>query len=104
MHSEWPWWDDLHAFWWELLNYNPQGVQSSKPGALHAAGVVVLFAAPAHVDEDSQQSDSGGEQSHASICGLEGRGMSQLADDMDNADTEGVIAVSSADLHGTEHN
>jgi hypothetical protein len=71
---------------------------------VHAAGTAALFVAPAHIDEDSQQSDSGGEQDHTSVCGLEGRGMSQLADDMDNADAEGDIAVSSADLHGTEQN
>jgi len=64
----------------------------------------VLFVAPAHVDEASQQSDSGEEQDHTNVCGLEGRGISQLANDMDNADTESDIAVSSADLHGTEHN
>lgn len=71
---------------------------------MHVASAVALFAAPAHIDEDSQQSDSDGEQDHASVCSLEGRGISQFADDTDNADTEGDIVVSSADLHGTEHN
>jgi len=54
-------------------------------------GVVALFAAPAHIDEDSQQLDSGGEQDHASICSLEGRGILQLTNDMNNADAEGDI-------------
>ncbi|KAJ7093598.1 hypothetical protein C8R44DRAFT_583591, partial [Mycena epipterygia] len=31
-----PWWDDLHAFWRELPNYNPIGVQSLEPGTDHA--------------------------------------------------------------------
>jgi len=60
--------------------------------------------APAHVDKASQQSDSGEEQDHANICGLEGRGILQLTNDTDNADAESDIAVSSADLHGTKHN
>ena len=60
--------------------------------------------APAHVDKASQQLDSGEEQDHTNVCGLGGRGISQLTDDMDNADTESDIAVSSANLHGTEHN
>ena len=47
--SEWPWWDDLHAYWRELPNYNPQGVQSSEPGTMHASEAANLFLA---ADED----------------------------------------------------
>lgn len=39
-----PWWDDLHAFWRELPNYNPIGVQSSEPGTDHASAAAELFA------------------------------------------------------------
>jgi len=66
--------------------------------------MAVLFAAPAYVDEASQQLDSGEEQDHTNVCSLEGRGILQLTDDTDNADAESDIAVSSANLHGTEHN
>jgi hypothetical protein len=38
-------WDAFHVFWHELPNYNPQGVQLSKPGALHASDAVALFGA-----------------------------------------------------------
>lgn len=29
---EWPFWDDLHAFWSELPNYNPIGVTNAMSG------------------------------------------------------------------------
>ena len=48
--------DDFHAFWQELPNYNPQGVQSLKPGFSHAADATALFTP--HLDEDSEQLDS----------------------------------------------
>jgi hypothetical protein len=41
----------FHTFWHELLNYNPQGVQSFKPRALHASDAVALFRAP--FDDDN---------------------------------------------------
>ena len=65
-----------------------------------------LFAAPAHLDEDGEQLDSDGEQEddHTSVCNLEDRGVSQLTSDMDDADVEDTIVVSSADLHSIEHN
>ncbi|KAJ7659684.1 hypothetical protein DFH06DRAFT_989406, partial [Mycena polygramma] len=37
IRDDWPWWDDLHAFWRELPSYNPIGVQSSEPGTDHAS-------------------------------------------------------------------
>ena len=43
IRSEWPWWDDLHAYWRELPNYNPQSVQSSEPGTMHALDAAALF-------------------------------------------------------------
>ncbi|KAJ7769585.1 hypothetical protein DFH07DRAFT_735829, partial [Mycena maculata] len=42
--SAFPWWDELHAFWRELPNYNPIGVQSSEPGTDHAGAVADVFA------------------------------------------------------------
>jgi hypothetical protein len=41
----------FHTFWYELPNYNPQGVQSSKPGALHTSDAVALFKAPFDDDD-----------------------------------------------------
>ncbi|KAI0267946.1 hypothetical protein BGY98DRAFT_883539, partial [Russula aff. rugulosa BPL654] len=32
IRKEWPFWDDLHAFWSELPNYNPVGVSTSTAG------------------------------------------------------------------------
>jgi len=51
IRSEWPWWDDLHAYWRELPNYNPQGVQSSEPGTMHGSDAAALFSA-ANEDEE----------------------------------------------------
>ena len=50
IRSEWPWWDNLHAYWRELPNYNPQGVQSSEPGTMHVSEAADLFLA-ANEDE-----------------------------------------------------
>ncbi|KAJ7476798.1 hypothetical protein FB451DRAFT_1397032 [Mycena latifolia] len=47
IRQEWPWWDDLHAFWRELPNYNPVGVQSSEPGTDHASAAADIFDARA---------------------------------------------------------
>ena len=65
-----------------------------EPGVSHAADATALFTP--HLDEDSKQSDSGGELEHknCSNASLEG---------IDDADAEAIV-VSSADLHGTEHN
>ncbi|KAJ7191271.1 hypothetical protein GGX14DRAFT_407338 [Mycena pura] len=60
IRSKWPWWDDLHAFWRELPNYNPIGVQSSEPGTDHAAEAEALFdngAGTSNVDEDHDEED-----------------------------------------------
>ncbi|KAJ6469271.1 hypothetical protein C8R45DRAFT_771134, partial [Mycena sanguinolenta] len=42
IRKKWPWWDTLHAFWQELPNYNPAGVQSSEPGTDHAGAAADL--------------------------------------------------------------
>ena len=59
IRADWPWWDDLHAFWRELPNYNPHGVQSSDPGFQHALDAGNLFAT-APVDEDPDDADARG--------------------------------------------
>ncbi|KAJ6459852.1 hypothetical protein C8R45DRAFT_1109233 [Mycena sanguinolenta] len=43
VRKKWRWWDDFHAFWRELPNYNPVGVQSSEPGVDHAGAAADLF-------------------------------------------------------------
>lgn len=43
IEDEWLWWNDLHAFWRELPNYNPVGVESSEPRFDHAAAAEGLF-------------------------------------------------------------
>src|ERR1700678_1897407 len=63
IRSEWPWWDDLHLYWRELPNYNPQGIQSSEPGTMHTSEAANLFLA---ADEDELEEleydlDAGGE-------------------------------------------
>jgi hypothetical protein len=58
IRSEWPWWDDLHAFWRELPNYNPQGVQSSEPGTMHASDAADLFFAAAEDEEVENDIDA----------------------------------------------
>jgi hypothetical protein len=54
------WWDDLHAFWCELPNYNPHSVQSSDPGFQHAADAVGPFSMPAGEDGDEDALADGG--------------------------------------------
>ncbi|KAJ7114784.1 hypothetical protein C8R44DRAFT_880859 [Mycena epipterygia] len=55
VREEFPWWDDLHAFWRELPNYNPIGVQSSEPGTDHAGAAAQLFDHPASGDGDEPE-------------------------------------------------
>ncbi|KAJ7198689.1 hypothetical protein C8J57DRAFT_1634962 [Mycena rebaudengoi] len=52
IREEWPHWDDLHAFWRELPNYNPIGVQSSQPGTNHGAAASALFESQTGRTED----------------------------------------------------
>jgi hypothetical protein len=49
------------VFWHELPNYNPQGVQLSEPGTMHASDAAALFAAPGDEDEDSTDNERGGD-------------------------------------------
>ncbi|KAJ6465468.1 hypothetical protein C8R45DRAFT_1107060 [Mycena sanguinolenta] len=61
IRKKWPWWDTLHAFWRELPNYNPAGVQSSEPGTDHAGAAADLFDTKANpgsdVDADEEQDE-----------------------------------------------
>jgi hypothetical protein len=59
IHADWPWWDDLHAFWCELPNYNPHNVQLSDPGFQHAADAAGLFM-PVGEDGDEDAPADGG--------------------------------------------
>ncbi|KAJ7022376.1 hypothetical protein C8F04DRAFT_1194586 [Mycena alexandri] len=58
-----PWWDELHGFWPELLNYNPVGVQSSEPGTDHASAAADLYEPEqqnsTHKDEVDELDDDG---------------------------------------------
>lgn len=59
--ADWPWWDNLHAFWWELPNYNTIGISSSQPGTDHAAAAANLYApalpAASSVADDEEDGD-----------------------------------------------
>ena len=43
-----------HAYWRELPNYNPLGVQSSEPGTMHASDAAALFSSTAGEDEENE--------------------------------------------------
>ncbi|KAG5653130.1 hypothetical protein H0H81_002122 [Sphagnurus paluster] len=53
--AEWEWFDEFHAFWRELPNYNPIAVESSTPGVDHAAAAVAIFEGSA--PDDGQNAD-----------------------------------------------
>ncbi|KAF6758134.1 hypothetical protein DFP72DRAFT_1065387 [Ephemerocybe angulata] len=56
-----PWFDDLHAFWKDLPNYNPIDVTTSTPGASHAENAAAAFEPPSKVNDevdDEVKSDS----------------------------------------------
>ncbi|KAL0950192.1 hypothetical protein HGRIS_010183 [Hohenbuehelia grisea] len=44
--EEWPFWNDLHAFWRQLPNYNPVAVTTSSAGQNFAEKASVLGEAP----------------------------------------------------------
>jgi hypothetical protein len=59
--------DSLHGYWQELLSYNPQGVQSSELGVLHALAAAALFSA--EVDEDEDAARDADEEREDRPCG-----------------------------------
>ncbi|KAF7291262.1 hypothetical protein MIND_01270000 [Mycena indigotica] len=70
-----PFWDDLHAFWCELPNYNPVGVSTADSGVDHAAHTEALFSS-----------------SRASSAGVDSLGeeeLAEMANDPDADDDEG---------------
>ncbi|KAJ6483676.1 hypothetical protein DFH09DRAFT_1291947 [Mycena vulgaris] len=61
IRQDWSWWDDLHAFWRELPNYNPIGVQSSEPGIDHVSAAADLFDAQEAASDAASDADSDAE-------------------------------------------
>ncbi len=43
IRNEWPFWDDLHAIWRELPNYNPVGISNAEGGQNHSEQAAHLF-------------------------------------------------------------
>ncbi|KIJ50643.1 hypothetical protein M422DRAFT_245279 [Sphaerobolus stellatus SS14] len=62
IHRDFPFWDDLHAFWCELLNYNPITVTNSVAGAQHDVEALVN-SINKKVVESLEVKDSSGESS-----------------------------------------
>src|ERR1700678_3934964 len=89
IHSEWPWWDDLHAYWRELPNYNPQGVQSSEPGTMHASDAAALFLPADEDEEDEYDVDGEGRGDEQDIDGWDSREASPV----DEGDQDAIIPV-----------
>ncbi|KAK0234659.1 hypothetical protein EDD85DRAFT_742218, partial [Armillaria nabsnona] len=43
IRNEWPFWDDLHAIWRELPNYNPVRISNAEGGQNHSEQAAHLF-------------------------------------------------------------
>jgi len=80
--NEWPWWDNLHTFWHQLPNYNPQGIQSSDPGTMHASDAATLFASQGNEDEDFGEGDLEGVD-ELDVDNPDSRGGSLVGEDED---------------------
>lgn len=80
--EKWPFYDDLHSIWKELLNYNTVGVSNSSPGQDHADRAASLFS------KRSRETESSGVEDN-SFPGLDG-------DDEDDEEDGGVEADISA--------
>lgn len=58
-----PWYEELHAFWKDLPNYNPIAITTSTPGTDHAADAAAAFEAfDKEESEPGQKKDDGGDE------------------------------------------
>lgn len=85
--SVWPWWKDLHAFWRELPNYNPIGVENSMPGEDHAGAAAALFD-PEEPSEGGAEDDSQDDETHTT-SGDEQVQVQDVGDSKDSDENEG---------------
>ncbi|KAJ6605119.1 hypothetical protein B0H10DRAFT_2229112 [Mycena sp. CBHHK59/15] len=83
--------DELHAFWRELPNYNPIGVQSSEPGTDHANAALALFDdRPGGSDDEDGRSDTSRARDGIVDDGGDDKSHSSSPDDDDDDDDDDI--------------